>query len=376
MAEVLDSAARRISVEPPREPEIEASLQSAIGASYTALGKFSAAEPHLLRALQLRERHPEDRAALSNAVGDVADLSDERGDFVRADTLYRRALAILPASRDTAIARRAANLVNQIARMESQQGHYDSSVALLHRAITQRSALYGPSSGEVGRTMSDLGLTLLQKGDLVAAESVQTRAVGIIRHAMPVDRGSLGNAIGRLATNLELNGNRNAADSAYRESIDLMSSALGPDHPDVTYIRYNYAGALLSWNHAAAAVEIANQVLSLRGGTLPDTHPMVAGALITRGQALGRLGKHSEAERSMREALALRQRNLPPGHWLIGSVESILGDELWAGGKRDEGMRLMREGCRSVTTALGPGSPRTTDARGRLARAGDSTSCR
>ncbi len=376
MSEVLDSAARRIDREPPAEPEVEATLRSAIGASYLSLGKYDRAEPHLVRALALRRRHPDDRLPLADALTGLASLYDQRGEFLRADSLYRDALAALPAGNDTGVARRGANLVNQLARMQSQLGNYPAAVTLLHDAIDRETALYGAASPEVARTVSDLGVTLLQMGSIAAADSAEWRALAIVRGSPAPDRPLEGSILGRLATGLDLAGNRAESDSAYRAAIAMLSDVLGPDHPDVTWFTYNYAGSLLEWGEARQAVDEADRVLALRGKSLPETHPMLASSFVIKGQALGQLGDHAGAEAALREALALRKRYLPPDHWLVGSSESILGSELWSAGKRAEGAALMTTGCRAVRAALGPDNPKTKDTEDRLRAAGLADSCR
>jgi eukaryotic-like serine/threonine-protein kinase len=376
MSDVLDSAARRIAREPPSEPEVEASLRSAIGASYLALGEFDQAEPHLRRALAIRQQRPGDVIPLADATTGLARLYDQRGEYARADTFYRRALSLLPAGSDTAVVRRGAELVNQLARMQSQLGHYPAAVALLDQALDRERALYGPMSAIVAGTLSDLGVTLMQAGKIDQADSAERAALAIVGAQPRPSRLLEGTILGRLATGLDLAGDRNGSDSAYRESLAILVPILGPDHPDVTWFTYNYAGSLLEWGEPSAALELARKVLSLRGKTLPDTHPMVASSLVIEGEAFGELGDHAAAERALREALTLRHRYLPPSHWLIGSAESYLGAELFAFHPGPEAIRLLTSGCRTIRAALGSDNPKTKDAIDRLQAAGMADSCR
>lgn len=219
-------------------------------------------------------------------------------------------------------------------------------------------------------------MTLLQQGDVAAAESAETRAIGIVRQLRPPDRLLEGEGLGRLATALDLGGHAGRSDSAYRASLVILDSALGSKHPDATWIRYNYAGSLLDWGKPEQALAEADQVLSARGQTLPETHPMVSSILMVKGQALSRLGFHAAAIAALKEGLALRQRYLAPGHWLIGSAESILGAELWEANQRAAGLTQLIEGCRVVLKALGPENPKTKDAAARLRLADSAATCR
>lgn len=260
--------------------------------------------------------------------------------------------------------------------MQSQLGNYPAAVMLLHQAISREEALYGASSPEVARTTSDLGVTLLQMGNVAAADSAEEAALSTVRGLPTPNRALEGSILGRLATGLDFAGDRSGSDSAYRAAIATLSHVLGADHPDVTWFTYNYAGSLMAWGEPKAALTEADKVLALRGKTLPDTHPMVASSLVIRGQSLGQLGDHAGAVQALREALALRRRYLAPDHWLVGSAESILGDELRAGGKRAEGIALMESGCHIILAALGTDNPKTKDAQGRLEKAGQPSTCR
>ncbi|MGH7523447.1 MAG: tetratricopeptide repeat protein, partial [Gemmatimonadales bacterium] len=345
-------------------------------ASYVALGKYAAAEPHLQRALALREQHPDAALPLASALGSMANLYDVRGEFVRADSFYHRALAALPSnSRDSAVAHRSADLANQLARMQSQQGHYPEAVALLLQVLARQRQLDGPISAAVARTTGDLGVTLLQAGQVVRADSAFEAAITVARQLNPPDRLLEGTDLGRLATALDLQGKIARSDSAYRMSLAILDSIQGPDHPDVTWIRYNYAGSLADWGQPRRALDEADQVLALRGRTLPETHPMLPGVLIVKGQALASLGDHVGAAGAMQEALTLRQQYLVPGHWLIGSAQALLGAELWDGGRTSEGLQLMTAGCRLLAKDLGREHPKTRDALSRLRKAGHPDAC-
>src|SRR5262249_9778246 len=67
--EVLDKAAAKVETAFPEQPEVEASVRLAIGRAYSGLGLYAKAEPHLRRALELRQRvlgadHPDTLLAM------------------------------------------------------------------------------------------------------------------------------------------------------------------------------------------------------------------------------------------------------------------------------------------------------------------------
>jgi eukaryotic-like serine/threonine-protein kinase len=370
MAEVLDSAAVKIAADTTLGPEVEASLRSAIGTSYTALGKSDAGAPHLQRALALRLAHPDDHVALAGAYRDLALLRDSRGEYGPADSLYRKGLDVLAADRDPAAIEMATDLLTQHARMQSLNGDWAGGAVILREVAARQARAHGAQSREAAIALSQLGVSLTQKHDLLAADSAERQALQIFRSLSSRPTPEIGRTQGRLATVLDQLGQRAAADSAYRESVTSLDATLGVSHPDVAWIRYNYAGFLLDGKDWRGAIAEADSVLQLRGTTIPETHTSIAGTYQLRGLSHAGLGEHAAAEQDLRESLALRRKYLPADHWLIGSSESVLGAELAQNGARLEAVQLLTDGCKVVTKALGPDNPAAKKAVARAAAAG------
>ncbi len=371
MVEVLDSAAVRIRADTLLDPEVEASLQSAIGASYRALGKYQLAEPHLRRALALRLQHADDPLATAWAHRELGELFDARGEYAAADSEYARGMALLPVHGDSATEVVATDLLEQRARMQSMAGNLPTADSMLDAVVARLRRVHGDSSLPVATALSQLGVTLAQEHHFERAESVTRTSLAIYRHELPPTHPDVGKAVGRLATILEQTGRPVPADTAYRESLHILDAAMGASHPDVAWIRVNYAGFLFDNEHWDAAIAEADTVLSDRGKGIPDTHPGVALALQVRGMALAGKGEHAAAVRALRESLALRRAGFPAGHWAIGSSESLLGAELMASDARSEGLQLLHDGCRLLTKALGADHPMATKAVGRLVAVGE-----
>ncbi len=371
MAEVLDSAAARITTDSTLDPEVEASLRNAIGTSYHALGKYDAAEPHLRRAVELRARSPGEPLLLARAYRDLGQVYDSRGEYSRADSLYQLAVSLLPAKGDSAFFATVTDLMKQRARMQSLRGDLPGAESILTGVVARVQGQFGARSLETANAMSQLAVTVAQQYHFEPAESLTRSALAIYREQLHQGHPDIGRTLGRLATILELSGERAPADSAYRESLAILGATLGTDHPDVAWIRVNYAGFLADGGEWTQAIVEADSVLRYRGTTIPETHPGISTALQQRALAHAGLGDHQAAIADYRDALAVRRRILPAGHWMIGSSESSLGAELLAVNARAEGLRLLREGCRTLTKALGADHPNTKKAVARLVAAGE-----
>jgi tetratricopeptide (TPR) repeat protein len=158
------------------------------------------------------------------------------------------------------------------------------------------------------------------------------------------------------------------AEALFRETLEMRRTLLGADHPDVAWTLYNYAYMLMEQGELARAEALAREALVNRGRTLPDEHPMVAATLQLLGRCRLGQGDPAAAEPLLRESLELRRRTLPEGHWLLASGESLLGESIAAqGGRVGEARPLLESGYAGLAARFGEESPRTKEAKQRLA---------
>jgi serine/threonine-protein kinase len=369
VAATLDRAARTIDLDPPSDPAVEASLREAIGNTYASLGRFDAAERHLRRAVAIRTETPDAALPLAGALHALGSWHDGQSQYQVADSLFRRAIAVLGSLRSRGADSRRADLMHNRARMLSQLGEADAGDSLILAAIALQREVHGPASAEVGVSLSARGLLQMQHGEPARAESTLRQALDILRASYTGDRPETAHTLSRLATALELQGNRTGADSAYRTALRMFGVVLGADHPEVTWTHYNLAGFLLDGGDWHGALSAADEVLARRGITVPESQAPVSGALQIRGLALAALGDPEGAERALRESLTLRRQHAPAGHWIIGSAESVLGEHLVKQGRTTEGRQLLQSGSATVTAALGADHPQARRAAARLADA-------
>ena len=399
VAAAADAAAARIG-ELEGEPETEAGVRLALGATYRGLGDYDTAGAHLRRALALREahygpRHPETAEALTTLGGLLLD----RSEYPEADSLLRLALAVRQRHPGEHRADYAATLstLGQVAfyqgELETAERQLREAIGLLRAHPEPRPA---PVQAALGQARYALGITLHEAGDYAAADSVLTPLVAEMREA---DRppATLGSALGILAWNHDYLGNEARIEPLLREALAFRERRFGPDHPetgyalnDLAYYYQFYPGdveraeaaflrALAAFRGAsgddvAAVPSVLNNLGSLyRGsGRAPEAVPLLREAveiqrallgpdhvdtsypLINLGRTYVVMGQPARALEPLREALRLRRLSDGDVHRRVGTAQEALATALVAAGRRDEGLALYAEAAATMAAALDP----------------------
>ena len=147
MREVLDAAADNIDAASRPDgrfgdtPLVEAAIRRTLGETYRLLGHYDAAEPQLVRALEIRESLPGDDPDLALALFDLGSLYEEQGHYDRAGALLARALAISTRIHGEAH-ESALTAMSTLARVYGKEGRSDEAEPLLERTLElQRTTL-------------------------------------------------------------------------------------------------------------------------------------------------------------------------------------------------------------------------------------------
>ncbi len=366
VAEALDSAAARARTELASQPELQAAVQSSIGATYLGLGRLDDALRELTDALDTRRRvglvHD-----LPSSLYQVARAYAERGDAAIADSLFRQSLVGYREARPVD-SLEVARVLNDLGDVLQYQGKLDEALQVQQEALATRRAIRTAPAEDIAASLNNVAVIVGQQGHMDRAEPLLREAVELIRNARGAEHADVASGLNALAFVLGERGSFAAADSMYREALRIRRNALGPDHPEVTLTLGQYGWLQHDNGKFDSAVVLARTVLERRGRGLPDTHPMVASTLVLLGQSLLATGRAGEAEAPLREALELRVAALPADHWLIAVTKSVLGDCLLTMGRRGEAGPLLQQGLDGLRATRGADHSLTRQAAARVAR--------
>jgi tetratricopeptide (TPR) repeat protein/predicted Ser/Thr protein kinase len=322
--ELLDRGVERIEGL-KGEPEVQAELLAAAGVSYRSLGLYATARPLLEKSLRLRRQlHGERSLATAGAELSLGLLLKHQGDFVRAEALYRSALAthraLLPAD-DT----RVADSLFSLATVAMEDDRDGEAGELLKEALAIRRKRSGPVHSQVGLILNQLGMLRHRAKDLDGAERL------------------------------------------YRESLAIQRQALGPLHPEVATSLHNLAALVLRRGRPQEAETMFREVLALEARLYGKNHPTTADTWGYLGHTLRDQGDFAAAEAAYRRALAVNHNGRGALHAATTKSRLNLGKLLAMAGRPAEAEPLLREALTRYQSTEGPDHRRTREAAQALA---------
>ncbi|MBN2128304.1 MAG: serine/threonine protein kinase [Sedimentisphaerales bacterium] len=326
--EALDRASRRVEAELAGEPEVEAAVRTAIGRTYHGIGLFAQAEPHLRRALAIRESlltPPDPELALSlNSLGELLyDLDDLAG----AEACFRQALEQRRLLHPNGHPDLAESIENLGWLLQTRSQHAQAA-ALYEEAMTMLRGLGCDESIKAARLLSRWGQLGFTRHEFDAARSRFVEARRMLEQlnadetpeavALLVQMGKLEQAGGRLAE----------AEAFLREAVELARRVHGDEHPDVSW-SLNRLGILLHVRGSYTEAEpVLRDACAMNEKLLAQDSPYLARSHESLGRLLLDRGDLPGAQQAYQAAVEVWSRRYRPDQpyltWCRGRMGCVL----------------------------------------------------
>jgi serine/threonine protein kinase/Flp pilus assembly protein TadD len=301
MREVLAAAADNIDAASRPEgrfgdtPLVEAAIRRTLGETYRLLGHYDAAEPQLVRALEIRESLPGDDPGLARALFDLGSLYEQQGHYDRAGALLARALAISTRiygeTHESAL-----TAMSTLARVYGKEGRSDEAEPLLERALELQRTTLGEEHPETILTMNNLANFYQERGRFAEAETLQMELLEVRERIF--GEGSMEtmrpmNNLGNIYASM---GRFDEAIPLWNRALELKVRYLGEDHPSTLNTLNNLAELEEIFGNYSRAESLHQEVIEARVRVLGPEHPMTLLSMVQLAFVRGRLGRLEQAE--------------------------------------------------------------------------------
>jgi Flp pilus assembly protein TadD len=134
-----------------------------------------------------------------------------------------------------------ANDLRALGRLAHELGDFIDAQALLHRALALHTESMGAEHPETATTINHIGLVLHDLGDLDAAAAAFERALALDEQALGREHVNVARDCNNLGGVLRDMGDRFAAKAALDWALSVYMAQLGPDHPTTKSVKRNRA---------------------------------------------------------------------------------------------------------------------------------------
>ncbi|UCD76846.1 MAG: serine/threonine protein kinase, partial [Phycisphaerales bacterium] len=312
--EALDEAAASIDESFAGQPLIEAEVRHTLGNTYAALGLFEAAEPHILRAANLRadllgESHPDTLSSHRS----LALLYSNQGRLDEAaelsETTYQRRIATLGKEHPDTLQSQ-----NDLALVYFRQGRYDETETLWSETLQLRRRLLGDEHVDTLLSMSNLAWLYTQTGKYDLAEPLAVEALAIERRVLGDDHLITLRTGTTLAGLLDRQGRYEEAEPLYAELLEAKRRVLGEEHPETLFVADSLGWLYIQQERFEEAEELFLETLDACRRVLGDEHLGTLQVMNSLAVLYNRQEREEEAESMLVQTLDVRRRVLGPEH--------------------------------------------------------------
>jgi tetratricopeptide (TPR) repeat protein len=283
------------------------------------------------------------------------------GKLEQAAAAVGKALLLLEES-DEANSPDAANLLNDLAEIESERQNFQDALALAERAHSIEDQLGEGFAGEGAaqiraRTMGLIGEICRMRGDFVRAEVSLKEALRIVAAAFGEASEHVADARNNLAVLYKACGRFNEGLRLYQQTLDSIVKLNGEDCVASSVIYHNIGGILHAKGDFTAAEPPGRKAWEISRRLLGEDDPRTLFDAVAYAAILDGLQRYVESEAIYRRALVIFEKTFGPEHYEVASNLHNLAAVLCTRGDLDEAEKLYRRALTIKEKLLGAESP-------------------
>ena len=334
-----------------RSPQVIASLQ-ALGGMYRGSGNSERADQ--LIAEQLESAYavfPANGPELGLAEIAAGINANESGQIEKSQALLHAGLEKLRPERLTYARDIIGALIvsAQIYGMEPQEQAY----AAIKEAQSIAREAYGETSVQVASVQIRLASTMTTYGDYAESERNFQEALPVLEERLGKGHGRSLGALNNLGYLYVRSGELEKAELIYRDLIERHIETYGPSHRSVAKSYQNLGGALTKQGRYDESIPLHRKAYETYKSVLSDDNYIIAFPLLSISYAELQGGNPAPAEEAATEALQ-RFKATVPGTFLVGVARCLIGLSLEQQGQVDKGSAMVRDSHELMKTGSIP----------------------
>jgi non-specific serine/threonine protein kinase/serine/threonine-protein kinase len=361
--EILDKGAAQVQKDLAGQPVVQARIMSTMGAVYQSLGLYNESAALFRKSVDVRRRALGNRdPAVAASLSDLGPTLVRAGDLPGAEAALNEALALQESLCGKACAEVAVTVRN-LAEIAYVRGDYARAETLFRRGLETLRGLPPGNDEAIADCLNDLAMTVQQtRADYKGAQELLGESLAILRRLFGSMHPKVANGLNNLAKVSYRLGDYATAETLFLESLSMNRTLHGEEHPEISANLSNLALVARDRRDYAKANALFEQAVPMDRRLFGPSHLIVAGDLNYWAESLRRSGDARRAESIVREALAIQMKALPPGNWQVASTNTLLARCLAQEGRFVVAERLFLDAYPIIEKQFPPGHPRLTAA--------------
>lgn len=287
-----------------------------LGELYRKQAKFAKAAPIYVELLDIADtKLQKKRQEAAVLVNNVAAFYRDKGDYPRAEELYKKAIAIWTNEVKKMSDPNYAAMLGGLARVYKDEGRYCESEPLYKQALQIREASQGADSPEVAAVLDSLAGLYREQARYAESEPLYRRALQIDVKAYGWQHADTATDENSLAGLLRDMGRLKEAEQLYLKGMKTRLLLLGENHPQTAKSFLGLAELRRLQSRLGDAELLAKRALKSNVASFKtEQHPDCATCLNSLGVIYLLEKKFALAKNAISSSLEIRKKSLPANH--------------------------------------------------------------
>ncbi|MBS1808765.1 MAG: CHAT domain-containing protein [Acidobacteria bacterium] len=252
----------------------------------------------------------------------LANTHKNKGDYIKADSFYQRALAIAEKAPRDQRELRIVQTSGELAKLYIARGDYQKAEPLLQRKFAREEKDYGPGNPSLVGSLSELVLLYYATGEYEKAAPVYRRALylmekGLLLIKVPFAAMAYASEIRSLVSPYWTKKDFDKAEAIVKTALEIVTKTLDAEHPGVAAVLHSQATLYRVKGDTQKAEPIFRNILALTEKALGPEHAEVAIICNELAVLSSAQGNYPEAVKLYQRALAIMEKGggtpVPPG---------------------------------------------------------------
>jgi tetratricopeptide (TPR) repeat protein len=293
---------------------------------YLKWGKLSEAKNVNDRTLQLFSTpQAKNNWLYAYTAFNLAQLLNERGDYTKAEQLYKATLLGVESlfGFDHVY---CAIILEPLGDMYRKESRYAEATKAFQRVREIRSAASSKDHPDYGKALLNLALVYRDEGRYARAQNLCQQATTVIEHALGQNNIEIAKCWITNASIFCYQGRYPEAEDLARRALQLDQKLLGTDHPTVAHDMVELAIILSDEGKASEAEDLLNKSLKISKDKLGPEHPDIVATIHSLAGIYCGQKDYVKAEKMYRDSLELAKHSLGTNNTqVLGDLRDLSG---------------------------------------------------